>query len=59
MAGHGLIGDLARQTGSSYEEAQLAYEREVTRLESDATVATYIPVIARRRAREALGHLHH
>ena len=59
LAGHGVIRDLARQTGASYEEALVAYECEVKRLESDATVATYIPVIARRRAKEALSHRHH
>jgi hypothetical protein len=53
-ASHTVIRDLARQTGRSYEEAEAVYEREYERLESRATVKTYIPVMARRRAKEAL-----
>ena len=51
-----VIRELAMQTGRSYEEAQAAYERELERLESGATVTTYVPVIARRRAKETLSH---
>jgi hypothetical protein len=43
-----VIRELAMQTGRSDEEAQAAYERELLRLESEATVTTYVPVIARR-----------
>jgi hypothetical protein len=55
-ASHTVIRDLAVQTGRSYEEAEAAYEREIERLESAATVTTFIPVIARRRAKELLSH---
>jgi len=58
-AAHTVIRDLATQTGRSYEEAEAAYEREFERLESAATVTTYIPVIARRRAKEVLSHQTH
>jgi len=55
-AAHTVIRDLANQTGRSYEEAEAVYEREFERLESRATVTTYIPVMARRRAKEVLLH---
>jgi hypothetical protein len=58
-ASHTVIRDLARQTGRSYEEAEAVYEREFERLESRATVTTYIPVMARRRAKEVLSHQRH
>jgi hypothetical protein len=58
-ASHTVIRDLARQTGRSYEEAEAVYEREFERLESRATVTTYIPVMARRRAKEVLSHERH
>ena len=53
---HAVIRDLAKQTGRSYEEAEAAYGRELERLESAATVTKYIPVIARRRAKEIQSH---
>jgi hypothetical protein len=53
---HTVIRELAKQTGHSYEEAEAVYEREIERLESAAKVTTFIPVIARRRAKEVLSH---
>lgn len=52
------IDELARQTGRSYEEARAAYEEQLARLESQAKVKMYVPVIARRLAREALARQH-
>jgi hypothetical protein len=59
LADQTVIGELAKTTGCSYEEARAAYEAECVRLETAATVTTFIPVIARRRAREALVHARH
>jgi hypothetical protein len=49
-----VIVDLARQTGRSFEEARSVYEGELKALESEAKVQAFVPVIARKRAREAL-----
>ena len=53
-----LIRDLARQTGRSVDEARRAYEEQFAQLEADAKVHTYLPVIARKRAKEALSRRH-
>jgi hypothetical protein len=53
-----LIRDLARQTGRSYDEARRAYEEQFAKLEAEATVHTYVPVIARKRAQEVLSRRH-
>lgn len=49
-----LIRDLAQRTGRSFDEARRAYEEQLAKLESEANVHTYVPVIARKRAVEAL-----
>jgi hypothetical protein len=56
---HYVIGELAQQTGSSYDEARDAYEHEVDELAQQAKVKTFVPVFARKRARETLRRRHH
>jgi hypothetical protein len=46
--------ELARQTNRSIEDALAAYEKELTMLEAQARVSTYVPVLAKRKARERL-----
>jgi hypothetical protein len=53
-----LIRDLADRTGRSFEEARRTYEAELASLESEAKVQAYVPVIAGKRAREALMRPH-
>lgn len=49
-----VVQDLARQTHRSVEEARAVYEDALAALEAEARVATCIPVVARRHARERL-----
>ncbi len=49
-----VIAELARQTQRPVDEVRAVYERELNELERYATVKTYVPVLARRRARDAL-----
>jgi hypothetical protein len=52
-----VIAELARQTQRPVDEVKAVYERELNELESYATVKTYLPVLAKRRARDTLsGH---
>jgi hypothetical protein len=50
-----VVRELAKLTNRSIEEAQATYERELAALEARAKVTMYIPVLARRYARERLG----
>ncbi len=45
---------LAKQTRRPLAEVQAVYERELEALSKDATVTTYLPVIAYRQARDRL-----
>jgi hypothetical protein len=51
---HDAVHRLAKQTQRPLEEVQAVYERELEALSKDATVTTYLPVIAYRQARERL-----
>ena len=51
---HALVRELARVTNHSLEEARAAYEAQFQRLESQARVRTFLPILAARRAREVL-----
>jgi hypothetical protein len=49
-----VIEDLARRTAAPVELVKHLYEDEVTRLKADATVESYIPVIASQRVKRKL-----
>jgi Protein of unknown function (DUF3562) len=49
-----LIVELATQTHRPVEEVKQVYEQQFNRLETYATVKTYLAILARRRARETL-----
>lgn len=49
-----VIEDLARRTATAVELVKDLYEEEVTRLKADATVESYIPVIASQRVKRKL-----
>jgi hypothetical protein len=49
-----VIVELARQTARPIEEVGLVYEQQLNQLEAYATVKIFVPVLAKRRAREAL-----
>ena len=49
-----VIVELARQTQRPLHEVETVYEEQRELLESYATVKTFVPVFAKRRAREVL-----
>ena len=49
-----VIKDLARRTDAPVELVKDLYENEVTKLKADATVDSYIPVIASQRVKRKL-----
>jgi hypothetical protein len=49
-----VIADLARQTERPVEEVESVYSRQLTELEAYATVFAYVPLFAKRRARDIL-----
>ena len=49
-----VVRELAAQTDRSVEEAQAAYEQELAALDARARVKMYVPVLAKRFARERL-----
>ncbi len=51
---HDAIHDLARQTRRPVEEVRTVYEQQLAALEADAKVKTFLPILAKRRAREVL-----
>ena len=53
-----VVSELAQITNRSIEEARAAYERELAALEARANVTMYIPVLAKRYARERLKDHH-
>jgi hypothetical protein len=52
------VRELAQQTNTPIEEARAVYERELAALEADARVTMYVPVLAKRHARERLKGTH-
>jgi Protein of unknown function (DUF3562) len=48
------IEDLARRTAAPVELVKDLYDDEVTKLKTDATVESYIPVIASQRVKRRL-----
>ena len=50
-----VIIELAHQTHRPLEEVESVYEQQLDLLESYATVKAFVPVFAKRRAREVLG----
>jgi hypothetical protein len=54
-----VIHELARYTHQPVEEVKRVYEREMAALEQDAKVTTFLPVFAKRRAREELSRRRH
>lgn len=51
---HNAIAELARQTERPIEEVETVYTQQLDLLRSYATVHTYLPILAKRRARELL-----
>jgi hypothetical protein len=51
---HEVIAELARQTERPIEEVARVYQRQLEQLEAYATVPTFVPVFAKRLAREVL-----
>src|SRR5579862_114600 len=49
-----VIEDLARRTAAPVELIKDLYDDEVTKLKADATVESYIPVIASQRVKRKL-----
>jgi Protein of unknown function (DUF3562) len=49
-----VIVELAQQTQRPLDEVESVYEEQRDLLESYATVKTFVPVFAKRRAREVL-----
>jgi hypothetical protein len=49
-----VILELARQTNRPVDEVESVYAQQLNVLESYATVKTFVPVFAKRRAREVL-----
>jgi hypothetical protein len=49
-----VIADLARQTERPIEEVEIVYARELEVLEAYASVKAFVPVFAKRRARDLL-----
>ena len=49
-----VVRDLAAQADCTIEEARAAYERELAELDARARVKMYVPVLAKRFARERL-----
>jgi uncharacterized protein DUF3562 len=54
MDSRNAINELARQTRKPLEEVAAVYERERARLDAQATVKTFVDVLAKRRAQELL-----
>jgi len=53
-AARDVIVELARQTKRPLDEVESVYEQQLDILESYATVKAFVPVFAKRRAREVL-----
>ena len=53
-----VIHELARNTQRPVAEVKVVYERQMASLEADAKVTTYLPVLAKRRARDELNRRH-
>ena len=51
-----VIAELVRQTDRPAEEVGKVYALQLVELDAYATVKTFIPVIAKRRARDILSH---
>jgi hypothetical protein len=49
-----VIAELARQTDRPIEEVESVYARQLEEVEAYATVKAFVPVIAKRRARDIL-----
>lgn len=49
-----VIAELSLQTDRPLEEVQRVYARQLVELDAYATVKTFVPVIAKRRARDIL-----
>lgn len=49
-----IVGKLARDTGTTFEQARRAYEQELRNLAREARIGYYLPVLAARSAREHL-----
>jgi hypothetical protein len=49
-----VVADLARQTERPIEEVERVYSRQLEELEAYATVLAYVPLFAKRRARDIL-----
>jgi hypothetical protein len=54
QANRDVIEDLARRTAAPVELVKDLYDDEVTKLKADATVESYIPVIASQRVKRKL-----
>jgi hypothetical protein len=54
QANRDVIEDLARRTAAPIELVKDLYDDEVTKLKADATVESYIPVIASQRVKRKL-----
>jgi hypothetical protein len=54
---HDVIVELARVTERPIEVVEVVYERQLSALEAYATVKVFVPVLAKRRAREVLTRL--
>jgi hypothetical protein len=53
-----VIHELARNTHRPVEEVKIVYERQMATLQADAKVTTFLPVFAKRRARDELNRRH-
>lgn len=51
---HALVRELARATNHSLEKVRSVYETEFHRLNTEARVKTFLPILAARRTREVL-----
>jgi len=51
---HEAIDELMRQTGRPEGEERTVYEGQLVVLGTDAKVTVYLPILAKRRARELL-----
>ena len=49
-----VVADLARQTERPIGEVESVYSRQLEELEAYATVFAYVPLFAKRRARDIL-----
>jgi hypothetical protein len=52
-----VIDDLAKHTHRPVEQVRVVYEQQLALLEADARVTVFLPILAKRRAKEALSRL--